>query len=100
MYAEAYKFFTETSGRGLTQEVQKLMKPRQAAKEENVAEEIETWEEHMNRLARHGKDYELGPVFKQEALKCILAGKIRDHFDLWVADQVPFDQMSRANPWQ
>ena len=65
-----------------------------------MAEGIETWEEHMNRLARHGKDYELGPVFKQEALKCILAGKIRDHFDLWVADQVPFDQMSRANPWQ
>ena len=61
------------------------MKPKQAATEENIADEIETWEEHMNRLARHGKDYELTPVFKQEALQCILTGKIRDHFDLWVA---------------
>ena len=67
------------------------MKPRQAAKEENIAEEIETWVEHMNRLARHGKDYELTPVFKQEALKRILAGEIRDHFDIWVAERIPFD---------
>ena len=58
MYVEVYKFFTETSGRGLSQEVQKLTKPKQAAKEENIAEEIETWEEHMNRLARHWKYYE------------------------------------------
>ena len=56
MYAEVYKFFTETSGRGLSQEVVKLMKPKQANREEHIAEEIETWEEHMNRLARHGKD--------------------------------------------
>ena len=48
MYAEIYKFFTETSGRGLREEVRKLMKPKQAAKEENVAEEIELWEEKMN----------------------------------------------------
>ena len=93
MYAEVYKFFTETSGRGLSQEVMKLMKPHQAKKESDVAEAIEAWEEHMNRLARHGKEYELPPVFKQEALKCILIGKIRDHFDLWVAEQMPFEQV-------
>ena len=95
MYADVYKFFTETSGRGLSQEVQKLMKPNQAAKEENIAEEIEAWEEHINQLARHVKDYELPPVFKQEALECILTGKIRDHFDLWVAEQVPFEQIMK-----
>ena len=49
MFAEVYKFSTETSGRGLSQEVMKLMKPKQAAKEANIAEEIEAWEEHMNR---------------------------------------------------
>ena len=93
MYAEAYKFFTETSGRGLSQEVMKLMKPSQAKKESDVSEAIADWEEHMSRLARHGKDYELSPVFKQEALKCILIGKIRDHFDLYVAEQLPFEQI-------
>ena len=61
MYVEVYKFFTETSGRGLSQEVMKLMKPGQAKKESDIAEEIEAWEEHMNRLARHGKEYELPP---------------------------------------
>ena len=93
MYAEVHKFFTETSGRGLSQEVIKLMKPAQAKKESDVSEAIEAWEEHMNRLSRHGKEYELPPVFKQEALECILTGKIRDHFDLWVAEQVPFEQI-------
>ena len=56
MYAEVYKFFTETSGRGLSQEVIQFMKPGQAKKESGIAEEIEAWEEHMNRLARHGKE--------------------------------------------
>ena len=32
-------------------------------------------------------------MFKQEALKCILTGKVRDHFDLWVAEQLPFEQI-------
>ena len=93
MYAEVYKLFTETSGRGLGQEVMKLMKPNRAAKESTIAEEIQAWEGHMNRLSRHGAEYELPPVFKQEALKCILIGKIRDHFDLWVAGQLPFEQI-------
>ena len=47
----------------------------------------------MNRLARHGKDYELAPVFKEGALTCILTRKIRDHVDLWVAEQIPFEQI-------
>ena len=70
------------------------MKPRPAAKESNIAEEIEAWEGHMNRLARHGPEYELAPVFKMEALKTILGhGKMRDHFDLWSAEQMPFEQV-------
>ena len=49
MYAEIYKFFTETSGRGLSEEVQKLMKPKQAAKEEKEPpEEHDTWEPEEN----------------------------------------------------
>ena len=96
MYAEVYKFFTETSGRGLAQEVAKAMKPRPAAKESNIAEEIEAWEGHMNRLARHGPEYELAPVFKMEALKTILGhGKMRDHFDLWFAEDMSYEQILR-----
>ena len=49
----------------------------------------------MNRLARHGSQFELGPVFKMDALRNILGnGKIKDHFDLWVAElgTAPLDQ--------
>ena len=44
-------------------------------------------------VSRHGKDYELSPVFEQEALECISIGKIRDHVDLYVAEQLPFEQI-------
>ena len=40
MYADVYKLFTETSGRGMCQQIQKCMNCLQAAKEENIAEAI------------------------------------------------------------
>ena len=36
MYAEVYKFFTETSGLGPSEEARKLMHPKQATKEEEI----------------------------------------------------------------
>ena len=40
MYAEVYKSFTETSGLGLADQTARLMDPKPAAKEEEVAEAI------------------------------------------------------------
>ena len=57
MYAEVYRRFTETSGLGLVEQTAQLMNPKQAAKEEDIAEAIESWEDRSNRLARHGADY-------------------------------------------
>ena len=54
MYAEVYKWFTETSGLGLMEQAAKLMDPKQASKEEEIAEAIELWEEKTYRPARHG----------------------------------------------
>ena len=93
MYVEVYKLFTETSGQGLTQELTQLMSPPQAKRESDVSEAIETWEGRMNRLARHGKDYELSSECKKVALKRILIGKILDRYDLYVAEQLPFEQI-------
>ena len=56
MYAEVYKWFTETSGQGLMEQMQAMMDPKPASKEEETAEAIEAWEEKMNRLARTGKN--------------------------------------------
>ena len=83
MYAEVYKWFTETSGQGLMEQMQAMMDPKPASKEEETAEAIEAWEEKMNRLARYGEEYKLPETGKKVALKKILIGKIRDHFELW-----------------
>ena len=83
MYAEVYKWFTETSGQGLMEQMQAMMDPKPAVKEEETAEAIEAWEEKMNRLARYGEEYKLPETGKKVALKKILIGKIRDHFELW-----------------
>ena len=69
MYAEAYRWFTETSGLGLMGPAAKLMDPKPAAKEADVAEAIEQWEEKVNRLARHGEDRKLSEALREVALK-------------------------------
>ena len=43
MYAEVYKWFTETSGLGLAEQTARLMDPKPAAKEDDVAVAIELW---------------------------------------------------------
>ena len=95
MYAEVYKWFTETSGLGLSEQAAKLMHPKQAAKEEDIAEAIELWEEKVNRLARHGEEFQLNEAFKKVALKKILMGKVRDNFDLWQAEKMSFEELLR-----
>ena len=56
MYAEVFRWFTETSGLGLAEQAAQLMNPKVSAKEEDIANAIELWEERSNRLARHGSD--------------------------------------------
>ena len=63
--------------------MQAMMDPKPASKEEETAEAIEAWEENMNRLARYGEEYKLPETGKKVALKKILIGKIRDHFERW-----------------
>ena len=76
MYAEVYRWFTETSGLGLAEQSAQLMNPKAAAKEEDIAAAIELWEERSSRLARHGVDYALPNAFKKVALKKVLVGKV------------------------
>ena len=95
MYAEVYKWFTETSGQGLMEQTALMMNPKPATKEEDIAEAIEMWEEKVNRLARHGDDYKLSEALKKVALKNILVGKIKDNFELWESDRMPFEEILR-----
>ena len=68
MYAEVYKWFTETSGQGLMEQMQATMNPKAATKEEETSEAIEAWEEKMNRLARYGEEYKLPETGKKLSL--------------------------------
>ena len=43
LYADLYKWFTETSGLGLAEQVVKLISPDRIKKEEDLAETLETW---------------------------------------------------------
>ena len=63
MYAEVYKWFTETSGQGLMEQTALMMNPTQAAKEEDIAEAIEMWEEKGEPpgTARRGLQVARGP---------------------------------------
>ena len=63
MYAEVYRWFTGTSGQGLAAEAAKLMNPKQASKEADVADAIEDREQRVRRLARHGDQYQMSEMF-------------------------------------
>ena len=71
------------------------MNPKAVAKEEDIAEAIEVWEEKVNRLARHGDDYRLPVTFRNVALEQMLVGKIRDNFELWDAEKLSFEDLLR-----
>ena len=96
MYAEVYKWFTETSGLGLMEQATRLMAPKRAAKEEQVAEVIELWEEKVNRLARYGEEYQLNDAFNKAALKKILTGNTLDHCEHRQTEELPFDDSEES----
>ena len=93
MYAEVYRWFTETSGLGLVNQAGEIQNPPPAANEYKIAEEIEKWEEKVNRLARYGSEHQLPDMFKMVALRKILVGKIRDCYDLWNAEKYTYDEI-------
>ena len=57
MYAEVYKWFTETSGEGLMNQTALIMHPKAASKEEDIADAVEAWESMINRMAMYGEDH-------------------------------------------
>ena len=93
MYAEVNRWFTETSGLGLVNQAGEVQNPPPAANEYKIAEEIEKWEEKVNRLARYGSEHQLPDMFKMVALRKILVGKIRDCYDLWHAEKYTYDEI-------
>ena len=69
------------------------MNPKTAAKEEDIPGAIELWVEKSNRLARHGADYVLPAAYKKVALEKMLTGKVKEIFELWETDKLPFTEL-------
>ena len=95
MYAEVYRWITETSGLGLMEQAAALMHPKQARKEDDIAESIEAWLKKVNRLGRHGSEHQLPDSFKKVTLNNILVGKLRDNYELWNMEKLPFEEILR-----
>ncbi len=62
------------------------MHPSPPKKEEELAEYVETWQNKMRRLEARGGEFKFAPLFKVHALRMLMTGKAKEHFDLWEAD--------------
>ena len=91
MYAEVYKWLTETSCLGLMDQAARLRHPTQAAKESYIAGLIWLWQENVSRLARQGGEYQLNVACKKLALKQMLVGKLKDNIEQWQAGTISFE---------
>ena len=69
---EVYKWSTETSGVGLAEQARKLMHPDPVKREDEPADRIEDWVQKVDRLSRHGSDYDMAPAFKMAAIHHVL----------------------------
>ncbi|MDA8582891.1 hypothetical protein N9L68_01635 [bacterium] len=71
------------------------MNPKPAAKEDDIAEAIDVWEEKVIRLARHGDDYRLPETIRKVALEQMLVGNIRDNYELWEVEKLLSEDLLR-----
>ena len=93
IYTEVYKWFTETSGLGLAEQARTLMHPDPVKKEEEIVDRVEDWIQKVERLSRHGSDYEMAAAYKSAALQNLLIGESRKLYLQWKAEGVSLDNM-------
>ena len=86
-YGVLYRWFTDVSGLGLSEQARMLMQPAAPIREEDLAEHVQMWQDKMRRLEAHGEEVKLAPVFKINALRTLMVGKSKEYFDLWESDK-------------
>ena len=93
MYTEVYKLFTETSGLGLAKQARKLMHPDPVKREDDLADRIEDWIQKVDRLARHGSDYDMASAGKMAAIHNLLIGESKRMYQQWKLEGVSFEKV-------
>ena len=64
-YMRLHKWFTESSGRGMSERIRRVMKPEQAKKEAEIFERVEKWEEELREVEKiKGRTIMDGPCRK------------------------------------
>ena len=85
VYMIIYRWFTEISGLGLSMQAAKLMNPEPVKKEADLEHAVDKWAECNIKLESHGNQFGLAPLYKVIALKKLMVGRAKEHFDLWEA---------------
>jgi hypothetical protein len=81
-----YRWFTEISGLGLTEQARKLMHPEAPKREEALAEAVDNWVERVRRFEAHGLKYALPALFKVTALRLMMVGRAKELFEIREAE--------------
>ena len=85
-YCCVYRWFTEISGLGLSEQARRLMHPDPPKKEEDLAEFVDQWTERVRRLEAHGDKYALPALYKVTALRYLMVGKSKELFEIWESE--------------
>ena len=86
IYMVIYRWLTEISGLGLSMQAAKLMNPDPIKKESELEHAVDKWSESNRKLESHGSQFGLAPLYKVIALKKLMVGRAKEHFDLWEAE--------------
>lgn len=62
------------------------MDPEPPKREEDLSEAVDSWVEKVRRHEAHGSKYALPPLCKVTALRKLMVGKSKEHFEMWEAD--------------
>ena len=69
------------------------MHPDPIKKEEELADRIEDWVQKVDRLSRHGSDYEMPPAFKMAALQHLLISESKRMYQKWKLENISFENI-------
>jgi len=85
-YRRLHNWYGKQTDMGLAELRQRVIRPVQAKREEDIANCIEEWQESMMELRRVDPDYkELPDAYQIAALRGMLTGKYKDHIDMKLA---------------
>ena len=92
-YGKLRKWFLGSSGMAITARTQLVMSPAEPKSEAAIADAIDKWREQMRVLEGLGPQYKLADPFKRTALRQLMMGKAKDHFDQLDPDNMTVEEL-------